>query len=163
MEEVRVPGTRIAWRGIDGWLAAVRRLEAGPVRASAAHYRREAALMASLTEAHLRACEDPESLADFEAFMRRARRRSGGLCFDPTRGLGRARIGTFIVLAEGLRRRIEVGDPARKKGPRFDPTRIPDGRLEILIQSHADAAVVERLRGERRRRAGFDGPTSENA
>ena len=35
----------------------------------------------------------------------------------------------------------------------MDPRCLPDDALERLIQSHADVALVERLRSERERRA----------
>jgi hypothetical protein len=45
----------------------------------------------------------------------------------------------------------------RAKGPALDPVRLPNDRLEYLIQTHRDIAVVEALRAERRRRERADG------
>lgn len=155
MDEVRVAGTRIVWRGLQGWLDAVARLNAGAIRASAPNYRRARSLMESLREDHVRDCDDAETLADFENFMRQSRHGAAGLWLDPTRNLDRAGIGIFIVLAANRRRRLAAGPSDREKGPRFDPSRLPEERLDLLIQSHPDLEIVERLREERRRRAGL--------
>jgi hypothetical protein len=40
----------------------------------------------------------------------------------------------------------------KPKGPRLDPRRLPDARLEHLIQHHRDLGLGEALRAERRRR-----------
>jgi hypothetical protein len=154
MDEVRVAGTRIVWRGLRGWLDAVARLNAGAIRASAPNYRRARSLMDSLQEDHVRECDDAEALADFEAFMRQSRHGAAGLWLDPTRNLDRAGIGVFIVLAANRHRTLAAGRPTREKGPRFDPARLPAARLDHLIQSHPDLEIVARLREERRRRAG---------
>ena len=150
----KVPGTRIEWSGLDGWLRSVHRINVGPMRFSTPNYRRAAALMKSLTPAHVAACADPGVLASFETFMRDARYGSG-LWLDPTRSLSRARIGEFITAAEGRRRQILAGSDTREKGPRLDPSRLPTDRLQGLIQSHKDMALVERLREELQRRQEF--------
>ncbi|MCE6959269.1 hypothetical protein LAZ40_09410 [Cereibacter sphaeroides] len=150
---VRVPGTRIAWSGLGGWLEAVRAINAGPIRASAANYARAKALMGSLREEHLLDCRDAGAVRRFEEFMRAARYAGGtGLWLDPTRGVRREVLGRWIVLATNQGRWIAAGCPVREKGPRLDPSRIPDARLDWLIQRHPDVDLVERLRDERRRR-----------
>jgi hypothetical protein len=42
--------------------------------------------------------------------------------------------------------------PERMAGPRLDPRRLPDDRVDVLIQSHRDMGVVEALRCEKQRR-----------
>ena len=59
----------------------------------------------------------------------------------------------LITEAVNRRRQLAMGRLITKpKGPRLDPRRLPDARLEHLIQHHRDLIVVEALRAERRRR-----------
>ena len=43
-------------------------------------------------------------------------------------------------------------DRPKPKGPALDPLRLPDDRLQVLIQTHRDMAGLEALRAERARR-----------
>jgi len=65
----------------------------------------------------------------------------------------RFELGVLITEATNRDRLLSLGRLApRAKGPALDPARLPDDRLEHLIQTHRDLAVVEALRAERRRR-----------
>ena len=63
----------------------------------------------------------------------------------------------LLVEARNRGRLLATGRSAPKvKGPRLDPGRLPADRLDLLIQTHRDMAVVEVLRAERARRAGLE-------
>lgn len=101
-----------------------------------------------LTVAAIRASADGDGLGRVVGWLRRARygNRLGRIW-------SRARIGELLVAAEGRLAQIELGRIVPKaKGPRLDPARLPDERLDALIQTHRDLGVVEALRAERRRR-----------
>lgn len=66
----------------------------------------------------------------------------------------RADLGTLIVEATNRQTLLGLGrDTPRAKGPALDPRRLPDDRLDHLIQSHRNIDIVNALRGERERRA----------
>lgn len=104
-------------------------------------------MFASLTRTHVLACEDVEELDRFERFMRIPPHESTNW-FDPLRGLSRTQRGEWITLANGRKKQVLAGSESREKGPRLDPSRLPEDRLQALIQSHRDMGVVEALRAE---------------
>ncbi|WP_033966676.1 hypothetical protein [Sphingomonas sp. Ant H11] len=62
-------------------------------------------------------------------------------------------LGTLIVEATNRRTLLGLGrDAPRTKGPALDPRRLPADRLDYLIQTHRDIALVDALRIERERR-----------
>jgi hypothetical protein len=65
----------------------------------------------------------------------------------------RAELGVLITEAVNRQRQLAIGRVTpRPKGPPLDPRRLPDDRLDHLIQHHRDLQLVEALRAERRRR-----------
>lgn len=148
--KVRVPGTRIAWTGLGGWLEETHRL-IRQQRPSSAFYRRADSLHRSLEIRDIRACRDRETLEAVDALLKR----QSGALHGPSHSLSRAEIGRLRAEIHNQLRRLETGSidrPARAKGPKLDPRRIPDDRLDLLIQHHADMRTVEHLRAEKARR-----------
>lgn len=65
----------------------------------------------------------------------------------------RQELGELIAAATNRARMLARGRTEPKpKGATLDPARLPDDRLDWLIQRHADMAVVDALRAERQRR-----------
>lgn len=149
---VSVPRTRIEWTGLAGWTQEVLAL-ARSQRASSVFYGRSIRLHRSLGAEDIRNCRDVEvlDLADrLIEGMAGAR-----LLHGPERSFTRDEIGALRVEIHNQRQRIVSGAldrPPRQKGPRLDPSLIPDEKLDALIQRHRDMAVVEALRAERERR-----------
>lgn len=62
-------------------------------------------------------------------------------------------LGVLLVEARNRTLLHQLGrDRPRDKGPRFDPSRMPDAAIDALIQRHPDMRIVEELRSERLRR-----------
>lgn len=134
---------------LAAWLAEVERVERR-LRCSTPAYRRFDALARRLTVAAIRASSDAPALEVLGRRLRAARYPSGFGRLD--RVWDRAELGELIVEATNRGRQLEAGDRQRPAGPRLDPQRIPDDRLDHLIQTHRSLAFVEVLRAERRRR-----------
>jgi hypothetical protein len=149
-----VRGTSLAYGSIAEWLDLVYRI-GGKIQYSSAHYRRCRQLYRSLSIGDIRSSRDLRTLEACEHLFNQARRPGD---IPPGRGLQReftrAEIGVFLVETRNRLNALRSGraDRPRPKGSRFDPVRIPDARLERLIQQHPDLGTVNRLRAERVRR-----------
>lgn len=135
------------------WMADLDHRDA-MMRASTKLYDRYERRARQLTVHVIRCSDQVFALAEVARRLRRARHPSGFGHFE--RVWSRAEIGILIVESTNRYRQLVAilqGRPEREKGPAMDPRRIPDDRLDVLIQSHPDLAVVDRLRAERQRRA----------
>lgn len=151
--QVRVAGTDINWTGIGQWLERVRDI-CGMIRPSAEHYRRCDRLLNSLVDEDVRRSFDIVALDRLERLFDRERK-GGTLFHGPYRCWSRSEIARRLQLVRSRQEALRLGRgvTARDKGPRFDPTRLPDHRLLMLIHSHYDTRVVALLRLKRERRA----------
>lgn len=124
------------------------------MRPSRLYYARFDRVALRLTPQALAGAVDAAALAAVEARLRAARYHYAGHgLHDLDRIWTRAELGQLIVAATNRGRQLAAGDRRRIKGPALDPARIPDARLDWLIQRHADMSVVEACRAERARRA----------
>ncbi len=148
-----VDGMRIPpWRGLPAWHGELDR-QSMLMRPRRTLYHRFDATARQLTVARIRACRDEQAIARLLARLSGARYPSGCL-HDLDRVWSRAELGELLVEATNRRTLLAIGrDQPRAKGPALDPRRLPDGRLDSLIQSHRGLAIVEALRLERERRA----------
>jgi hypothetical protein len=122
-------------------------------------YRRFKAKARQLTIARIRAASDAPAIARLARRLSAARYPSGTL-HGLEHAWRRDELGTLIVEATNRATLLTLGrDRPRPKGPRLDPARIPDDRLDHLIQTHRDVALVEQLRTERQRRSGSPRPS----
>lgn len=141
---------------LRAWLVEVDR-QAHAMRPATPAYRRFDDHARRLTVEALRAAWDAAAAWDVSRRLRACRYPSGHAIHDLDRVWSRAELGELIVEATNRYRQLLAmaeGRPEREKGPQFDPSRLPDERLDVLIQRHRDMAVVEALRAERWRRAG---------
>jgi hypothetical protein len=139
-----------AWESMGTWVRHMHRLFAleDP---SSDHYRRTRETARALTVERIRECRHDDDLQRCEAMLVEA---AAGWLYGLDRAFSRAERGTLLVEVRNRRCLIALGRTAPKaKGPRLDPSCLPDAALDRLIQSHADVAMVERLRHERERRA----------
>lgn len=157
-----MPGTNISYGSVAEWVDLVYRI-GGRIEPSQRHYTRCRRLYHSLYVSDIRSSRDIQALEACERLFDHAR---GFYDVPSGRGLqrevSRAEIGLLLV---ETRNRIDAlrsgrADRLRLKGPRFDPTRIPDAALERLIQHHPDLKTVDRLRAERGRRLARSGGLS---
>ena len=145
---MRVP----AFRGVAAWLDEIDR-QARLMRPRRALYERFDATARLLTAERIRASCDQASISRLVQRLRDARRPWGHDLHGLNRVWTRADLGVLITEATNRERLLALGRLApRAKGPSLDPVRLPDERLDHLIQAHRDLAVVEALRIERRRR-----------
>jgi hypothetical protein len=149
-----VRGTNLGYATLAEWLELVYRI-GGRIQCSDAHYKRCGRLYRSLRIADIRVSRDIPALQACEQLFNRAR----GAGDVPSghglqREFTRAELGAILVETRNRLDALRSGraDRPRHKGPRFDPTRIPDAALEQLIQQRPDLATVDRLRTERIRR-----------
>jgi hypothetical protein len=146
--EMRVP----AFRGVAAWLVEIDR-QARLMRPRRPLYDRFDATARLLTAERVRTCCDGPAVAGLVQRLRDARHPWGQDPHGLNRVWTRAELGVLITEATNRVRLLCLGRlTPRAKGPALDPTRLPDDRLEHLIQVHRDLAVVETLRVERRRR-----------
>lgn len=150
---VRVDGTGISWTGLGQWVARVMTI-GEEIRPSYRHYRRCGLLFDSLEDVDIGLTFDMAALTAAERLFDAARIGQSGLFRGPERHWPRDEIARRLQLIRARRVAIATGRALhpRAKGPRLDPGRLPNDRLEALIQRHRDLDVVERLREERRRR-----------
>lgn len=139
------------WCGTAAWHHELDR-QSAIMRARTPLYHRFEATARQLTRERIRASRDVAAIARLVPRLSAARYPTGDL-----RGLGqvwlRADLGTLIVEATNRQTLLGLGrDTPRTKGPALDPRRLPEGRLDRLIQTHRDIAVVDALRAERERR-----------
>ncbi len=137
---------------LAAWLAEIDR-QAGLMRPSRRLYERFDRTARALTPGRIRLCDDDASIADLVIRLRLARYPGGHELHGLDRVWSRAELGVLITEAVNRQRQLAMGRVvARAKGPRLDPRRLPDARLEHLIQHHRNLGLVEALRAERRRR-----------
>ena len=140
------------WRGLRGWLEEIDR-QLNLMRPSTPHYRRFDAT-ARLLPWSACATRDAEALEETATRLSEARRPCGYELRDLHGVCSRAELGTLLVEAVNRKRLLAMGrDRSKPQGPALDPRRLPDDRLQVLIQTHRDMAVVEALRAERARRS----------
>ena len=150
------------WRGLQAWLEEIDR-QLDLMRPSNPLYGRFDATAGLLTVERLRSSRDVAALLDAARRLSAARFATGHHFHDLNRVWTRAELGTLLVEARNRGRLLAMGRAVPKtKGPRLDPGRLPDDRLDVLIQSHRDMFLVETLRAERARRAA-DAPAAKQA
>lgn len=151
-EPTAVDGMQIPpWRGLPVWHDEPDR-QSAIMRPRRALYHRFEETARQLTPDRIRACRDAPAISRLVDRLSAARYSSGCL-HDLDRVWTRAELGELLVEATNRRTLIAMGrDQPRPKGPTLDPRRLPDDRLDHLIQSHRDLAVVDALREERERR-----------
>ncbi len=151
----RVPGSGMLvppFTTLAAWLAEIDR-QGVLMRPRSRLYERFDRTARTLTPGRIRQAEDPVAVAELVGRLRAARYSWGHDLHDLDRVWSRAELGILITEAVNRQRQLAIGRVApRPKGPRLDPRRLPDDRLEHLIQHHRDLQVVETLRAERRRR-----------
>lgn len=152
-DPTHVDGMQVpAWRGLSAWHAELDR-QTAIMRPSRPLYRRFEATARQLCDERIRTANDLRAIARLVARLSAARY-PGGALHDLDRVWSRAELGVLLVEATNRRTLLEIGRTApRPKGPTLDPRRIPDERLDHLIQTHRDLATVDALRAERGRRA----------
>lgn len=140
-----------SWSTVTDWLAELSRQQAR-MRASTPHYNRFDRTARWLTAGRIRVIIDYGEAAGLAGLLREARSPSSAL-HGLDRVWSRAELGVLVTEATNRARQLAMGRlTLRVRGPRFDPARLPDDRLLLLIQRHRDLRVVEALREERRRR-----------
>lgn len=138
------------WESMGAWVRLMHRLFALE-EPSSEHYRRTRETARALTVERVRECRHDDDLARCEAMLVEAR---AGWLYGLDQAFTRAERGVLLVEVRNRRQLLAIGRLAPKlKGARLDPRCLPDEALERLIQSHADVNLVDRLRGERERRA----------
>lgn len=136
----------VIWQGMASW---VRELAGVPPswRRSWQQDERFRRIAHMLDVEKIRGSRDSEGLALVEKWL--VEFRDNGL----SDVLSKAAIGELLVEVRNRRHLLAIGrERPKPKGPRMDPTKLPDSALERLIQSHPDLALVDRLRAERDRR-----------
>ena len=146
-------GMRIPpFRTLAAWLVELDR-QAAVMRPRRPLYERFDRTARTLTPGRIRRAEDAVAVAALVRRLRAARYPGGPDLHGLDRVWSRAELGVLITEAVNRERQLVLGRvTVRPKGPRLDPRRLPDDRLEHLIQHHRDLEVVETLRAERRRR-----------
>lgn len=138
-----------AWESMASWVRHMHRLFAVE-RRSSDHYERVRRTARELTVERIRLCRHADDLARCEAMLAQA---NSGWLYGLDRAFTRAERGERLVEVRNRIVLLGLGRAApRSKGPRLDPTKIPDEALLRLIQRHTDPNVVEALRAERQRR-----------
>lgn len=142
----------VPFSDLAAWLAEIDR-QAHLMRPSRRLYERYDRSARTLTPGRIRRCDDAVSVAELVGRLRAARHPGGHDLHGLDRVWSRAELGVLITEAVNRQRQLAMGRiVTRPKGPRLDPRRLPDDRLEHLIQHHPDLWLVEALRAERRRR-----------
>ena len=140
------------WRGLAAWLLEIDR-QVALMRSRRALYERFDATARLLTGERIRACCDGAAMAALEPRLRAARHPGGHALRGLDRVWSRAELGVLVTEAINRGRQLAMGRlRPRAKGPSLDPSRLPDERLDGLIQRHWDLDMVEALRAERPRR-----------
>ena len=159
---VVVVGTDARWRELDAYVAECLRVGAR-LRCCQRHYARCGRVYRSLDVARdVRPCLDEAALDALRAFLAAASTPGARIPYGRpfAQEFTRAELGLLRMEVGNHLARVRSGRAAapRPKGPRLDPTRLPDAALDKLIQSHRDIGLVERLRAERARRMGRSRP-----
>ena len=135
---------------LAAWLAEIDR-QGAVMRARSRLYERFGRTARTLTPGRIRRADDPVAVAELVGRLRAARYPWGHDLHALDRVWSRAELGVLITEAVNRQRQLAIGRVTpRPKGPALDPRRLPDGRLDHLIQHHRDLQVVEALRVERR-------------
>lgn len=158
----RVLSTDVHWDDLHGYVAASLRV-GGVLRCCQRHHARCTRVYRSLdVDRDVRPCRDAGGLEALHAFVAQASITGNRVPYGVplSRVFARAELGMLRMEIDNRLRAIRSGraDDPRPKGPRLDPTRLPDDALIRLIQRHPDMAMVNRLRAERRRREGGTTP-----
>ncbi|MGR3436575.1 MAG: hypothetical protein ACU0CO_17085 [Shimia sp.] len=153
---VVVIGTDACWRGLDGYVAECLRVGA-PLRCCQRHHARCGRVYRSLDVARdVRPYLDEAALDTLRAFLAAASATGARVPYGQpfAQEFTRAELGLLRMEVGNQLARVRSGRAAapRPKGPRLDPSRLPDAALDRLIQTHRDLGLVERLRAEKARR-----------
>lgn len=150
------------WAGPFEWLEELER-QARVMRPSQPHYRRFREKARQLQPWRIRSSVQCNSTAIglLAPVLRTCRQDPGRKLIDDRAPLftlapwSDAELGELLVELNNRVVLLRLGrDRPRDKGPRFDLQRLPDHRIDALIQRHFDMAIVEALRAERSRRLG---------
>lgn len=145
------------FRTLAAWLVEIDR-QAALMRPRRPLYERFDRTARTLTPGRIRQADDKAAVAELVRRLRAARFPGGHDLHGLDRVWSRAELGELITEAVNRGRQLAIGRVTpRLKGPRLDPRRLPDDRLDHLIQHHRDLRLVEALRAERERRAGTGG------
>lgn len=152
---VVVIGTDARWHGLDGYVAECLRVGAR-LRCCQRHYARCARVYRSLDIARdVRPGLDEAALDALRAFLAAAGAPGARVPYGRpfTQEFTRAELGDLRMEVGNQLARVRAGRAAvpRPKGPRLDPTCLPDAALDRLIQTHRDMGLVARLRAEKAR------------
>lgn len=151
----RVPGSGMIvppFTTLAAWLAEIDR-QGALMRPRSRLYERFDRTARTLTPGRIRRADDPVAIAELVGRLRAARRPWGHDLHELDRVWSRAELGVLLTEAVNRQRQLAIGRVTpRPKGRPLDPRRLPDDRLDHLIQHHRDLQVVEALRAERRRR-----------
>ena len=154
--------TNARWRGLNGYVAECLRVGVR-LRCCRRHYARCAKVYRSLDIVRdVRLCLDEAALDALRAFLAAASAPGARIPYGRplAQELTRAELGVLRMEVGNQLARVRSGRAAvpRPKGPRLEPTRLPDAALDRLIQTHRDLSLVERLRAEKARRMAGDRP-----
>lgn len=148
--QARTKAPAFGWQGAAAWCRHVGRL-AAQEQASNDWSERFRATARELTVDRIRECRHLEDLERIDQWLREARYRdwTGELA----RCWSRRELGELIVETGNRLTLLRMGRLLpRERGERFDLARIPDDRLDVLIQRHPNLELVEQLRAEKLRR-----------
>ncbi|MGR3434145.1 MAG: hypothetical protein ACU0CO_04540 [Shimia sp.] len=153
---VVVIGTDARWRWLDGYVAECLHVGAR-LRCCQRHYARCGRVYRSLDVARdVRLSLDEAVLDTLRAFLAAASAPGARVPYGRpfAHEFTRAELGVLRMEVGNQLARVRSGRAAvpRPKGPRLDPTRLPDAALDRLIQTHRDICFVEQLRAEKARR-----------
>jgi hypothetical protein len=139
-----------SWTLTD-WLTEISRQQER-MRAATPAYNRFDRTARWLTPARIFTFNDVDQVAALASLLRKAKYPSNFI-HGLDRVWSRAELGSLVVAATNRTRQLAMGRRTpRVRGPRLDPARLPDDRLDHLIQHHRDLDVVDGLRAEKRRR-----------
>jgi hypothetical protein len=135
---------------LRAWLRRAALLEAH-WRPCEAHYRQIAEHGALLTVEAVRASRDAQAVHELVELLRVWRAPGAGEFARIHFAAG------LLAEATNRARQLAMGRLEPKtRGPALDPRLLPDHRLDHLIQTHRDLAIVDALRAERARRQAND-------
>jgi hypothetical protein len=156
----RVPGSGMIippFTTLAAWLAEIDR-QGALMRPRSRLYERFDRTARTLTPGCIRRADDAVAIAELVGRLRAARHPWGHDLHELDRVWSRAELGVLLTEAVNRQRQLAIGRVTpRPKRPPLDPRRLPDDRLDHLIQHHRDLQVVEALRAERRRRESLRG------
>lgn len=141
------------WQGAGAWCRHVGRLAALDRPCGGPMGDRFKATARELTVERIRESRQLEDLERIAGWLDAARPSCSGSYLAGV--WSRRELGELIVEIRNRITLLRLGrDRPREKGDRFELERIPDDRLEWLIQRHPNLDLVDRLRAERARRRG---------